>query len=268
MTRFAIIPAAAVTDDAIGPAALRVLLVLGTHTDKNGWCRVGQSTIAERLGVRNTAVSNQIQALVDAGYVEVKRTGRTSMYRILFDPERGDMDDSTRNGIDPDDDTVIPRDDTSDSTRNGIDRTNPSERKEPTGASDDAPCDPPSSMNDLPTVAAISDRGMSYPPSFLRCWVEYPSRPNNSKKEAYRAWRKSVDRYHRAKRAQGSTVASVTFWMCEATKQYARWCEENVTDERHIKQAATFYGPDEHWIEYAAHAKRDGVTYDPEAIPE
>lgn len=80
----AVVPAAAVTDERVGSAALRVLLVLGSHTDKAGWCRVKQATVASLLGVGRTAVVAHLAHLADLGYVEVKRTGRSSVYRVVL----------------------------------------------------------------------------------------------------------------------------------------------------------------------------------------
>lgn len=87
----AIVPARAVEDQRLGDAALRCLLALGSHTDKDGWCRVKQSTIASVLGVTRQAVQRQISALIELGYVGQKRTGRSSRYRVLLDAKQPDV---------------------------------------------------------------------------------------------------------------------------------------------------------------------------------
>lgn len=84
-----VIPSRALDDPKVGNAALRCLLVLGTYTDRNGWCRVKQSTIGERLKVDRRAVSKQLQTLIALGYVEDHRTGRSSRYRVLLDVPAG-----------------------------------------------------------------------------------------------------------------------------------------------------------------------------------
>lgn len=81
----AIIPARAVEDQRLGHAALRALLAFGRYTDRNGWCRVKQSTLAEILGVERRAVNKQITKLVELGYLQEQRTGRSSLYRVLLD---------------------------------------------------------------------------------------------------------------------------------------------------------------------------------------
>lgn len=85
----AVIPARSVLDQRVGNAGLRVLLILGSHTDKAGWCRVKQETIADLLGVGRQAVSRQVVALTELGYVKAQRTGRSSRYRVVLDvPEQ------------------------------------------------------------------------------------------------------------------------------------------------------------------------------------
>lgn len=92
--RFAIIPARAIDDRRLGRAALAVLAALGTYSDRDGWCWPATSTLAQRLGTSRQAVSKQIKALVQLGYVETQRRKRpdggdaTTAYRLLFD---GDM---------------------------------------------------------------------------------------------------------------------------------------------------------------------------------
>lgn len=91
--RLAILPADAVDDVRVGPAALRVLVAVGTHADgKTGWCYLKQRTLAARLGISRQAVSRQLQALALWGYLEIdeqhdfatkQQTG--SRYRVHLD---------------------------------------------------------------------------------------------------------------------------------------------------------------------------------------
>ena len=80
---------------------------------------------------------------------------------------------------------------------------------------------------------------MTYPEDFENLWKLYPKRvPNNNKKKAYRAYcaRVKDPQYH------GS-------WSC-AVKAYAAYCEATeIIGTRYVMQAATFFGPDEHFLE-------------------
>ena len=89
--RYSIIPADAVGDSRLSHAALRVLAVLGTHANNNGWCHVRQSLIADRLGISRRYVSEALNALVGQSYVRViPRFGPNgaqlaSLYQVVMD---------------------------------------------------------------------------------------------------------------------------------------------------------------------------------------
>ncbi|NSW52896.1 MAG: helix-turn-helix domain-containing protein [Anaerolineae bacterium] len=83
------IPIMAFEDQRMNYAALRVLGILCSYADKDGYCYPSQATIAKRLNVSRPAVNRQIQVLEKLGYVEVERRsgksgGETScLYRII-----------------------------------------------------------------------------------------------------------------------------------------------------------------------------------------
>ena len=70
---------------------------------------------------------------------------------------------------------------------------------------------------------------------FALIWKAYPTRPNNSKAKARKAYL--------ARLAEG--VEPTT--LLEAVNRYAAFCRREKTEPRFIKQAATFLGPDRHW---------------------
>ena len=71
--RYSIIPAAAVTDWRLPDNAVRVLALVGSYTDRNGWCSVKQDTLAAKLGVSRPLVSKCLKALAECGYIERTR---------------------------------------------------------------------------------------------------------------------------------------------------------------------------------------------------
>jgi hypothetical protein len=83
--RFSIIPAWAVTDPRIDASALRVLCLLGKHTNNDGWCRRSQTKMAEELGCSRSTVQRGIDVLVSIGCVQVQAGGRPSR---SADPEK------------------------------------------------------------------------------------------------------------------------------------------------------------------------------------
>lgn len=89
--RLSIIPRLAIVDSRLTATALRVLCILGSHTDSNGWCSRSQGRVADELGCSRTAVNGAIKKLVECGYVQqralVRKDGgdRSHEYRVLLD---------------------------------------------------------------------------------------------------------------------------------------------------------------------------------------
>jgi len=82
--------------------------------------------------------------------------------------------------------------------------------------------------------AASVDKGR-YPEEFEAAWQLYPSRPGNSKADAHKAW---------ATRVKAGVQPAA---LADGVRRYAAFCEANGTEPQFIKQAATFFGPGEHF---------------------
>jgi hypothetical protein len=109
--RYSIIPARAITDPAITAQALRVLALLGKHSNQdNGWCRRSQVKMAKELGCSRGTVQNALDLLVGpengTGYIEFREETRPGVepvdgrhphcaysYRV-----RLDLDDESEEG--------------------------------------------------------------------------------------------------------------------------------------------------------------------------
>ena len=91
--RFAVVPARAIDDARLRPAALRMLCALGTYGDRDGRCFPALPTIGRRLAISKQAVSKQLLELCRLGYLEIlprlRRDGSTSSnaYRLIFDAD-------------------------------------------------------------------------------------------------------------------------------------------------------------------------------------
>ena len=68
--RFSVIPAGAILDPALKGQDLRVLCLLGRHTNDNGWCRRSQVKMAKQLDCSRSTVQTALRRLEDAGWVE------------------------------------------------------------------------------------------------------------------------------------------------------------------------------------------------------
>ncbi len=73
-----------------------------------------------------------------------------------------------------------------------------------------------------------------YSPEFEEAWSVYP-RDEDSKAAAFKAWTARI--------REGVAARE----MIEGTERYNLWTQHHRTEQRFIKRAVTFYGPDEHW---------------------
>lgn len=92
-----------------------------------------------------------------------------------------------------------------------------------------------------------------YPPEFEEAWKRKPRREGgNSKKAAYKQWK--------ARLRAGATVEDLTKGM----ERYRKYCEaKGIIGTDKVKMMATFWGPDEHYLEDYELSDRGG--YDPMA---
>ncbi|NTH50496.1 helix-turn-helix domain-containing protein [Agrobacterium rhizogenes] len=89
--RFSIIPAWIVTDARLKGSDLKVLCLLGTYTNKEGWCRRSQVKMAEQLSCGRSTIQDSLNRLAEIGAVEKRKVdsvdGRDSAhwYRVILD---------------------------------------------------------------------------------------------------------------------------------------------------------------------------------------
>ncbi len=79
--------------------------------------------------------------------------------------------------------------------------------------------------------------GDGYSPAFEKAWLRYPKRPNNNKPRAWQQWSARVK--------AGDDEAK----MLAGTLAYAAYIAAEQTPPGYIKQAATFYGPNRHYLD-------------------
>lgn len=193
--RFSIIPADAVLDKRIEPRDLQVLCVFGKHTDRRGWCRRSQVTMAREIGCARSTVQASIERLVLAGWLEKRPMtevhtkgvrGSAHEYRVVLD-----VPDSTQ-------DVVF----------------HPADRSAPPAAPVSAPPADPrigTYVNvPLSTTPSLTSGARA---SFDDVWDAFPKRPMTNRSEAARAFNK-LD-------------AEVTHRLLVAAKRFAQWHVED-----------------------------------------
>lgn len=81
---FALAPIELALDTRLNASDYRVLIGLLTFAGKDRKCFPERETLAKRLGLSVTRVSEVLSRLVDLGWVRIKRTGRASLYSITL----------------------------------------------------------------------------------------------------------------------------------------------------------------------------------------
>src|SRR5690606_5853030 len=93
MSRYSVIPSAAMRDTRLSPRDISVLAVVGVFADENGWAYPSIGTLGEILGITRQAVQKSTRLLIALRYMESRKRrrrdgGQTSnMMRVLLDTE-------------------------------------------------------------------------------------------------------------------------------------------------------------------------------------
>jgi hypothetical protein len=95
-------------------------------------------------------------------------------------------------------------------------------------------------LDELDRLRAGADRPVKikrndYPADFEAAWEVYPTRPGASKRDAYKAWAVRL--------REGITAGQ----MLAGAQAYAAYVKATRTEPLFVKQAATFFGPGEHY---------------------
>ncbi len=86
-SHLSIIPAAAVFDDRIGGADLRVLCAIAAYADRSGKCWTATTTLARDLDVSDRRVRSCLRNLENCAYLETEhRPGQKSGYLVRHEP--------------------------------------------------------------------------------------------------------------------------------------------------------------------------------------
>lgn len=92
ISEFAMIPAHVLYDPWINNAALRVFAVMCHHANSRGTTYISQATIAQKLGLTRTAVTNQMKVLLEHFYIHRTKppsaNRRAAHHRIVYDRDQ------------------------------------------------------------------------------------------------------------------------------------------------------------------------------------
>lgn len=244
------VPRAVVRDRAVKIAGVRVYTALSAYQGGNDEAWPSVEAIAEWCGVTERTVKKGLQELREAGWIESRRRfGASSVYRVFNAVESNVESVEGEHSVPDDGEHSIP--DGGEHSMYDI------QQQEKT------PLKTPGSVSESGYLKAWSERARTrgnrmYPEDFARFWKAYPRKVNKS--GAFRKWIATL-------RAADDMVRAADE-MIRAAENYAD--EKDGTDERYIKHAATFLGPDEHWRDWVKLAPADGAgdMFDPDELDE
>ena len=195
--RYSITPAAAHRDTRVTPIARALLSLLGTYTDRNGWCHPKQTELAASLGCTREYVVRSLRTLVALGYVETRsftaaRRGRVSLeYRVRTDLPDEMVQVAENSRCEPD---VMPSSQRPDNPLKTADVIQSSQRgrceQEITTVRE-------TSLRSVSKNDPKETRARAFPENFVEGWARWPQRGRSSKAKSAEAWA-------RANRAHGA----------------------------------------------------------------
>ncbi len=224
--RLSIIPAAAVFDDQLGSADLRVLCAIAAYADRSGKCWPATTTLASELGVSDRRVRSCLRNLESGGYLKTEhRPGQRSSYTILRETPNPGTSPSGESG-------------TSASGVEDNPGTSPSGGAEP-----ELPGTPERELPPKDTSERSTERKHTGVPisdqQFQNFWRIYPSRRphSNPKKPACTKFEAALKR-------------GVSGWdIIRGAQNYAAYVEREGTDPKYVAQAKTWL-TEERWMQH------------------
>lgn len=106
----------------------------------------------------------------------------------------------------------------------------------------EADADTENESTNVDSSRGVRQNKHEYSPEFEEAWALYPKRSGMNKRESFRAWSARLNHKDPEKRFTAEQMTA-------GTRRYAAHCRAMDTEGRFIKQPATFYGPDGHFME-------------------
>lgn len=228
----------------LNPGQKLVLLALCDNASDEGKCFPSIRTIATKCSMGDRTVQTHIRSFEDIGLVtRIERPGRSSVYIVNADALVAMAGASSAPA------KSAPLDAPADFAPHPADFAPPPAKSAPAPA-DSAPItitkpvtepSPDQSVRS-PLAAKVKRKPgvpLNSPEVFEEAWAAYPKRAgSNSRADAAKAWDARVK--------AGADPAA----MLEGVKRYAAFCcATRKVGTEYVKQAATFFGPSEHFLE-------------------
>lgn len=205
--RYSIAPAAAMKDARLSLVGKALLALLGTYTDKNGWCHPKQGDLAASLGVSREYVSRTLRTLVQLGYVETRsfsasRRGRVALeYRVRTDLSDEIVQAAENSRCEPDVNSASQR------PANALKTADVIQSSQRGRCEQEITADVNRRSH---RIQRLNDPIITTPDSFPESWQRWPRKDRSSKAKSKEAWTKAakVHSTERVKSAFDAYLAS------------------------------------------------------------
>lgn len=215
-------------------------------------CHPSVATLSQGTGLGERTVQRHLVELAEAGLIDrIEQKGRVTEYQLYppWDPSQ-DVTTVTETplsechpcqNVTPDSVSGDPRQ--NDTTTPVTVTPEVTQEKKPNEVTQ-LTLLPAVEANDSPkqggTAKGSKKGGDGYSPEFEEFWAAYPRR-----KEKGKAWRVWLARVNGKSGQPAKPVDMIT-----AAKNYAAECSAEGREEKWVKLASTFLGPDKHWEEF------------------
>lgn len=255
-----------IRDPELDPKYKTLYFLLASYCWNKDHCFPSQKQLARILGRDERTVRKWINKLVEYGLIRVTKGIRYSNVYMLCD-----MKDVYKSTMDSQDSKMSPEEtDRSHRTKTSGQtgsfcppnntQSNNTQLKESSSTESTTTEDDKSNTNSktnklkdskgreiIKAYREDSSAYYNYPVQFEEFWEKYPKQ--TSKKSAYNRWEKLV--FNKKFSPEDITKSAI---------KYQDFCQQSGRQFKYIKQAATFLGPEEHWIDYLNNQKPAGAS--------
>lgn len=220
-TGWVIIPPQIVADENLTNSQKMLLGRIMGLSNKKGYCYASNEWLGQQLGLKPTTISGYISELVEDGYIKrvLKKTDNEEVKeRRLYPlwntpPQNKQTPPQNKPDTPPQNKPEVSVRDNSDRERGDV-------------------------YNDEKLEITQKENGLyDYPEDFEKVWSKYPFQ-RGTKKATWKKWK------NKRKNGVDNNL------LVQSAKNYDKKVKYEEREEKYVKRAETFFGPNDHWQEF------------------